>query len=132
MNSRPECGKIASIVDSGNTNEYEEEIELYTTRNNAQKLRRGSAVESPLSVLLGMKSMPKIVRGQIIAGDSTNVQVTLLKKLPHLEKKPELPTDYPNYNEKMPPPPVYYPYDDDYPGFDKIPDDDDDIEIGPY
>ena len=57
--------------------------------------------------------MPKIARGKIIAGDSTNVQVTLLKKLPDLEKIPELPTDYPNYNEKMPPSPDYVPYDYD-------------------
>ena len=81
-----------------------------------------SAIQSPLSVLLGMKSMPKIVGGKIIAGDSTNVQVTVLKKLPDLEKKTELPTDYPNYDEKIPHPSDYVPYDDDYPEFDKIPD----------
>ena len=57
-----------------------------------------------------MKSMPEIVGGKIIAGDSTNVQVTLLKKLPDLEKKIELPIKYPNQNEKMPNYPDYVPH----------------------
>ena len=57
-----------------------------------------------------MKSMPPIIGGKIIAGDSANVQLTLLKKLPNMEKKPEMPSDYPNYNEKIPPPPEDYGY----------------------
>ena len=61
-----------------------------------------------------MKSMPKIVGGKIIAGDSTNVQVTVLKKLPDLKKKPELPKNQPSYGEKIPPPPDYVDYPDDY------------------
>ena len=46
-----------------------------------------------------MKSMPKIVGGKIVAGDSTNVQVTLLKNLPDLEKNTESLIDpfYPDY-----------------------------------
>ena len=92
-----------------------------------------SAIHNPLSVLLGlleMKSMPKIARGKIIAGDSTNVQVTLLKKLPYLKEKSEVPNNDPIYVEKIPPPPDYFPY-DYHPEFDKIPDDDS-IDIGPY
>ena len=90
-----------------------------------------SAAHNPLSVLLGllgMKSMPKIARGKIIAGDSTNVQVTLLKKLPHLKKKSESPyaiaiaNNDPNHDGKIPPFPDYAPYDDYHPEFDKIPD----------
>ena len=70
-----------------------------------------------------MRSMPTIARGKIVAGDSTNVQVTVLKKLPDLKKKkPELPNNDPNYDEKIPLPSDYVPYDDDYPEFDKIPD----------
>merc|ERR1712136_722180 len=90
--------------------EYEEKIDLNMERNNAQKIQVGSAVQSPLSVLLRMKSMPPIIGGKIIAADSANVQLTLLKKLPNLEKKPELPIDYPEYNEKIPPPPEDYGY----------------------
>lgn len=83
-----------------------------------------------------MKSMPEIVGGKIIAGDSTNVQVTLLKKLPDLERKIELPIEYPNQNEKMPNYPGYVPHYSDYssiiyPELGKIPDDDN-IEVGPY
>merc|ERR1712136_215248 len=92
------------------SNEYEEKIDLNMERNNAQKIQVGSAVQSPLSVLLRMKSMPPIIGGKIIAADSANVQLTLLKKLPNLEKKPELPIDYPEYNEKIPPPPEDYGY----------------------
>ena len=51
-----------------------------------------SAVQSPLNVLLGLESMPKIVGGMIIAGDSSNARVTLLKKLPDLDNY--TPTDY--------------------------------------
>ena len=36
--------------------------------------------------------MPKIVGGKIIAGDSSNARVTLLKKLPDLDNY--TPTDY--------------------------------------
>merc|ERR1712126_363838 len=91
-------------------NEYEEKIDLNMERNNAKKMQVGSAVQSPLSVLLRMKSMPPIIGGKIIAADSANVQLTVLKKLPNLEKKPEMPIDYPNYNEKIPPPPEDYGY----------------------
>merc|ERR1712136_242785 len=90
--------------------EYEEKIDLNMERNNAQKMQVGSAVQSPLSVLLEMKSMPPIIGGKIIAADSANVQLTLLKKLPNLGKKPEMPIDYPEYNEKIPPPPEDYGY----------------------
>merc|ERR1712136_465339 len=75
------------------SNEYEEKIDLNMERNNAQKMQVGSAVQSPLSVLRGMKSMPPIIGGKIIAGDSANVQLTI---------------DYPDYNEKIPPPPKDY------------------------
>merc|ERR1712136_219479 len=94
--------------------EYEEKIDLNMERNNAQKMQVGRAVQSPLSVLLEMKSMPPIIGGKIIAGDSANVQLTLLKKLPNLEKKPEMPIDYPDYNEKIPPPPDYHGFYDVY------------------
>ena len=77
-----------------------------------------------------MKSMPKIVSGKIIAGDSTNVQVTILKKLPNLEKNPESPNDYPNYDKIEPNYPDYHP--DDYrPEYDRNPDYDY-IRVGSY
>ena len=42
--------------------------------------------------------MPKIVGGKIIAGDSTNVRVTLLKKLPDMDKyTPDYNPDDPGY-----------------------------------
>ena len=69
-----------------------------------------------------MKSIPTIVSGKIIAGDSTNVQVTILKKLPDLEKNPELPNDYPNYDKIAPNYPDYIPYDDYHPEYDMKPD----------
>ena len=49
-----------------------------------------SAVGSPLSVLLGLKSMPKIVNGKVIAGEPRSARLTFLKKLPVLGKKPTL------------------------------------------
>ena len=49
-----------------------------------------SAVRSPLSVLLRLKSMPKIVNGKVIAGEPRSARLTLLKKLPVLGKKPTL------------------------------------------
>ena len=49
-----------------------------------------SAIRSPLSVLLGLKSMPKVVNGKVIAGDTTSARLTLLKKLPVLDRKPSL------------------------------------------
>ena len=73
-------------------------------------------------VLLGMKSVPKIVSGKIIAGDSTNVQVTIFKQLPDLEKMPELSNDYPNYDKIAPNYPDYIPYEEDHPEYDMNPD----------
>ena len=56
-----------------------------------------SAVQSPLSVLRGLKSMPKIVNGKVIAGESTSARLTLLKKLPSLDRKPTL--NLPDYQD---------------------------------
>ena len=69
-----------------------------------------SAVGSPLSVLLGLKSMPKIVNGKVIAGEPRSARLTLLKKLPVLGKKPTLnqPDDQ-NLND----------YDEDYSEYDE-------------
>merc|ERR1712136_522257 len=106
----PEVVDYDDRYDYDDYEEYEEKIDLNMERNNAQKMQVGRAVQSPLSVLLEMKSMPPIIGGKIIAGDSANVQLTVLKKLPNLEKKPEMPIDYPNYNEKIPPPPGDYGY----------------------
>jgi len=71
-------------------NEYEEEEDFDMTSINGKKLLVGSAVRSPLSVLLGLKSMPKIVNGKVIAGEPRSARLTLLKKLPVLGKKPTL------------------------------------------
>ena len=54
-----------------------------------------SAVQNPLSVLLGLKSIPKIVNGKVIAGDTSSTRLTLLKKLPVLGRKPSL--NHPDY-----------------------------------
>ena len=60
-----------------------------------------SAVRNPLSVLLGLKSIPKIVNGKVIAGDTASARLTLLKKLPVLDKKPSLNhPDYPDLSDK--------------------------------
>ena len=59
-----------------------------------------SAVHNPLSVLLGLKSIPKIVNGKVIAGDTTSARLTLLKKLPVWDRKPSLNhLDYPNLSD---------------------------------
>ena len=69
-----------------------------------------SAVRSPLSVLLGLKSMPKIVNGKVIAGESRSAGLTLLKKLPGLDKKPTL---------NQPDDQDLYDYDGDYSEYDE-------------
>jgi len=71
-------------------NEYEEEVHFDMKSIERKKLLVGSAVQSPLNVLLGLKSMPKIVNGKVIAGESTSARLTLLKKLPFLDRKPTL------------------------------------------
>ena len=61
-----------------------------------------SAVKSPLNVLLGLKSIPKIVSGKVIAGDTTSARLTLLKKLPILDRKSSLNhPDYPDLSDNV-------------------------------
>jgi len=71
-------------------NEYEEEVHFDMKSNERKKLLVGSAVQSPLNVLLGLKSIPKIVNGKVIAGESTSARLTLLKKLPLMDRKPTI------------------------------------------
>ena len=53
-------------------------------------------------MLLGLKSIPKIVNGKVIAGDTTSARLTLLKKLPVLDRKPSLNhTYYPDLSDYM-------------------------------
>ena len=70
-----------------------------------------SAVQTPLSVLRELKSMPKIVNGIVIAGDSTSAGLTMLKKLPVLDKKSTL---------NQPDDQGWYDYDEDYSEYDEL------------
>jgi len=92
-----QCTKITCTNpdSSAEDNEYEEKVALDMKSTNGGKLLVGSAIQSPLHVLLGLKSIPKIVNGKVIAGDTSNAQLTLLKKLPVLGRKPSL--NHPNY-----------------------------------
>ena len=77
-------------------------VTLYSLRNSDYLIIKIcifsiSAVQNPLSVLLGLKSIPKIVNGKVIAGDTTSARLTLLKKLPPLDSKPSL--NHPDYPE---------------------------------
>lgn len=62
-------------------------------------------------MLLGLKSLPKIFNGKVIAGESKSARLTLLKKLPVFDKKPTL--NQPDSQDQ-------YDYEEYYPEYDKI------------
>jgi len=85
------CGGGYDPLDkSAEDKEYEKKVELDMKSIDGEKLLVGSAVQNPLNVLLGSKSIPNLVNGKVIAGDTTSARLTLLKKLPVLDRKQSL------------------------------------------